>query len=294
VAADQGVNVQRFLWRRPGFATAALGAFPALWFAVIYLAALIALFASSFWSVEPLSGEIQHVWTLDNFKLLLTEPTYRLVAFRTIFLAAAVTVTDAILAWPVALFMARYASPHLRTALMAAVMVPLWASYLARVYAWRLILSHDGVLNWALHGVGLPSQNIAYSNWAIWLVFSYLWLPYMILPIQAALERVPKSLFEASADLGAGAFTTLRRVLLPMALPGIAAGSIFTFSLTLGDFITPMLVGGAGSDFIGNVVYASVGVANNVPFAAAYSVAPLLVMALYLLMARRLGAFEAL
>jgi putative spermidine/putrescine transport system permease protein len=288
------VKFQRLLWRRPALATAALGAFPALWFVVIYLAALLALFASSFWSVDSLSGEIQHVWTLDNFRLLLTEPTYRVVAFRTVFLAAAVTATDAVLAWPVALFMARHASPRLRTALMAAVMVPLWASYLARVYAWRLILSHDGVLNWLLHGLGLPSQNIAYSNWAIWLVFSYLWLPYMILPIQAALERVPKSLFEASEDLGAGPLITLRRVLLPMALPGIAAGSIFTFSLTLGDFITPMLVGGAGSDFIGNVVYASVGVANNVPFAAAYSVAPLLVMACYLMVARRLGAFEAL
>jgi len=294
MAAGQGVNIPRALWRRPAFGTAALAALPAMWFAIIYLAALAALFVSSFWSVDSLSGEIQHVWTLDNFRLLLTEPTYRIVAFRTVFLAAAVTLTDAILAWPVALFMARHASPRLRTALMAAVMVPLWASYLARVYAWRLILSHDGVLNWVLHGVGLPSQNIAYSNWAIWLVFSYLWLPYMILPIQAALERVPRSLYEASEDLGAGKLTTLRRVLLPMALPGIAAGSIFTFSLTLGDFITPMLVGGAGSDFIGNVVYASVGVANNVPFAAAYSVLPLLVMALYLLMARRLGAFEAL
>jgi len=294
MAAGQGVNGARALWRRPGFGTAALAALPAIWFLVIYLAALVALFVSSFWSVDSLSGEIQHVWTLDNFRLLLTEPTYRIVAFRTVFLAAAVTVTDAVLAWPVALFMARHASPRLRTALMAVVMVPLWASYLARVYAWRLILSHDGVLNWVLHGLGLPSQSIAYSNWAIWLVFSYLWLPYMILPIQAALERVPKSLYEASEDLGAGPLTTLRRVLLPMALPGIAAGSIFTFSLTLGDFITPMLVGGAGSDFIGNVVYASVGVANNVPFAAAYSVLPLLVMALYLMVARRLGAFEAL
>ena len=288
------MTLQRLPWRRPALGTAALAAFPALWFAVIYLAALVALFVSSFWSVDSLSGEIQHVWTFDNFRLLLTEPTYRVVAFRTVFLAAAVTVTDAVLAWPVALFMARHATPRLRMALMAAVMVPLWASYLARVYAWRLILSHDGVLNWVLHGFGLPPQSIAYSNWAIWLVFSYLWLPYMILPIQAALERVPKSLFEASEDLGAGPFTTLRRVLLPMVLPGIAAGSIFTFSLTLGDFITPMLVGGAGSDFIGNVVYASVGVANNVPFAAAFSVAPLLVMAGYLMMARRLGAFEAL
>ena len=288
------MSLPQLFWRRPALGTAALAAFPAIWFVVIYLSALAALFASSFWSVDSLSGEIQHVWTFDNFRLLISEATYRVVAFRTVFLAAVVTITDAVLAWPVALYMARHASPRLRTALMAAVMVPLWASYLARVYAWRLILSHDGLLNWVLHGLGLPSQSIAYSNWAIWLVFSYLWLPYMILPIQASLERVPKSLFEASEDLGAGAWTTLRRVLLPMVLPGIAAGSIFTFSLTLGDFITPMLVGGAGSDFIGNVVYSSVGVANNVPFAAAYSVLPVLVMAAYLMGARRLGAFEAL
>jgi putative spermidine/putrescine transport system permease protein len=284
----------RALWRRPALATGALVALPAAWFLIFYLASLLALFASAFWQVDSLTGEIQHVWTLANFRLLLTEPTYRHVAARTIFLAGAVTVTDALLAWPFALFMARHAGPRLRTALMVAVMVPLWCSYLARVYAWRLILSHDGVLNWALHLVHLPSQGIAYTNWAMWIVFSYLWLPFMILPIYGALERVPGSLIEASADLGAGGATTLRRVLLPMALPGIVAGSIFTFSLTLGDFITPLLVGGPGSDFIGNVVYASVGVANNVPFAAAFAVLPLLVMGAYLMIARRLGALDAL
>jgi putative spermidine/putrescine transport system permease protein len=284
----------RTFWRRPALATGALVALPAAWFVIFYLASLLALFVSAFWQVDSLTGEIQHVWTLDNFRLLLIESTYRHVAARTIFLAGAVTVTDALLAWPFALFMARHAGPRLRTALMAAVMVPLWCSYLARVYAWRLILSHDGVLNWALHLLHLPSQGIAYTNWAMWIVFSYLWLPFMILPIYGALERIPTSLIEASADLGAGGATTLRRVLLPMALPGIVAGSIFTFSLTLGDFITPLLVGGPGSDFIGNVVYASVGVANNVPFAAAYAVLPLLVMAAYLIVARRLGAFDAL
>jgi putative spermidine/putrescine transport system permease protein len=284
----------RTLWRRPALATGALVALPATWFLLFYLAALAALFASAFWQVDSLTGEIQHVWTLDNFRMLFTESTYRNVAARTIFLAALVTVTDATLAWPFALFMARHAGARLRAALMAAVMVPLWCSYLARVYAWRLILSHDGALNWALHLLHLPSQNIAYTNWAMWIVFSYLWLPFMILPIYGALERIPGSLIEASADLGAGSATTLRRVLLPMALPGIVAGSIFTFSLTLGDFITPLLVGGPGSDFIGNVVYSSVGVANNVPFAAAYSVLPLLVMAAYLMIARRLGAFDAL
>lgn len=269
-------------------------ALPAGWFVVFYLAALAALFISAFWQVDSLTGEIQHVWTLDNFRQLLTEPTYRHVALRTVALAAAVTVTDAVLAWPFAIFMVRHAGARMRAALMAAVTLPLWCSYLARVYAWRLILSHDGAFNWALRALHLPDQSIAYSNWAIWLVFSYLWLPFMILPLAAALERISPTLLEASADLGASNFTTMRRVLMPLAVPGLVAGSIFTFSLTLGDFITPMLVGGAGSDFIGNVVYTSVGVANNVPFAAAFAVLPLLVMAAYLLMARRLGAFEAL
>jgi putative spermidine/putrescine transport system permease protein len=293
LAANKGMTTAQLLWRRPHLATAILIALPAAWFVLLYLAALLVLFISAFFQVDSLSGDIVHTWTLDNFRLLVTEPTYRIVALRTIALAAAVTVTDAFLAWPFAMFMARHASSRMRTALMAAVMVPLWCSYLARVYAWRLILSHAGALNWALHLLHLPAQNIAYTNWAMWIVFSYLWLPFMILPIYAALERIPGSLLEASADLGAGSLRTLWRIILPLALPGIVAGSIFTFSLTLGDFITPLLVGGPGSDFIGNVVYTSVGVANNVPFAAAYATLPLLVMAIYLTIARRLGAFEA-
>src|SRR5262249_45886746 len=156
----------------------------------------------------------------------------------------------------------------------------------ARVYAWRLILAHDGALNWALRALGLPDLQVGYSNWAMWLVFSYLWLPFMILPLAAALERIPSSVLEASADLGAGGVRPFRRVIIPLALPGLAAGSIFTFSLTLGDYVTPMLVGGPGSDFIGNVVYASVGVSNNIPFAAAYAAIPLAVMGLYLIGAR--------
>jgi len=276
------------------FYPALLLAGPAIWFCVFYLAALVSLFVSAFWQVDSLTGEILHVWTFDNFRELIKEPTYRHVAERTILLAGAVTLTDALLAWPFALFMVRRANARLRGILMAAVTLPLWCSYLARVYAWRLILSHDGALNWALHVLHLPDQTIAYTPWAIWLVFSYLWLPFMILPVAAALERIAPNLVEASADLGASEFFTLRRVLLPLALPGLVAGSIFTFSLTLGDFITPMLVGGAGSDFIGNVVYASVGVANNVPFAAAFAVLPLMVMLGYVLLARRLGAFEAL
>jgi putative spermidine/putrescine transport system permease protein len=281
------------LWRVRGGALAFL-ALPALWFIVFYLAALAALFVSSFRQVDSMSGEILPVWTLENFRVLLTDPTYRTIALRTVLIAACVTLTDAVLAWPFAMVMARHAGPRLRAVLLVLVMLPLWSSYLARVYAWRLILSHDGALNWALAELGLPRLSIGYSNWAMWIVFSYLWLPFMILPVYAALERIPESLVEASVDLGARSWRTLRRVILPLALPGVIAGSIFTFSLTLGDYITPMLVGGPGSDFIGNVVYANVGVSNNVPFAAAFAVLPLIVMGAYLVIARSLGAFEAL
>jgi len=205
-----------------------------------------------------------------------------------------VTVTDAILALPFAFFAARVASPRLRAALFVAVLLPLWSSYLVRVFAWRLILAKEGILNWFLEQIGLGRISIGYSNWAMWIVFSYIWLPFMILPVWAAMERVPDSYLEASADLGARGWQTFREVLFPLILPGIVAGSIFTFSLTLGDFITPTLVGGAGSTFIGNVVYQEVGIANNVPFAAAYATVPLVVMGIYLLVARRMGAFEAL
>jgi putative spermidine/putrescine transport system permease protein len=283
-----------WFWRRPGAGSAGLIALPAAWFLLCYLAAIGALMISAFWTVDPLSGEISPAWNLDNFRELLADPVYRTIALRTIGIAAAVTVTDAIMAWPFAYVMVRLAGPKLAGALMTMVLLPLWSSYLARVYAWRLILAHDGVLNWLLHAMGLPASQIGYSNWAMWIVFSYLWLPFMILPLYAALERVPANLLEASADLGAKGLTTFLRILWPMALPGMVAGSIFTFSLTLGDYVTPELVGGPGSDFIGNVVYANVGVTNNIPFAAAYAVLPLLVMAGYLLVARKLGAFAAL
>ena len=284
----------KYFWRKPAIGSASLLALPIAWFLLCYLAAIFALLISAFWTVDPLSGTIIPAWNLDNFRQLLSIPVYRTIAIRTVFIAAAVTFTDALMAWPFAYVMVRLAGPRMRAALMLLVLLPLWSSYLARVYAWRLILAHDGALNWALHEVGLPGASIGYSNWAMWIVFSYLWLPFMILPLYAALERIPPSLLEASGDLGAKGFTTFRRVLWPMALPGMVAGSIFTFSLTLGDYVTPVLVGGPGSDFIGNVVYANVGVTNNIPFAAAYAILPLLVMAAYLLIARKLGAFEAL
>jgi putative spermidine/putrescine transport system permease protein len=283
-----------FGWRHEGAANAALLGLPAIWFLTLYLAAIGALLITAFWQVDDMSGDLIPGFSFSNFAELLSDPIYRTIAIRTIFIASVVTLTDAVLAWPFAYAMVRLSGPRLRAVLMALVLVPLWSSYLARVYAWRLILAHDGVLNWTLSAAGLPDLHIGYSNWAMWIVFSYLWLPFMILPVAAALERIPPSLLEASADLGERGMATFRRVILPMALPGMVAGAIFTFSLTLGDFVTPMLVGGVGSDFIGNVVYANVGVTNNIPFAAAYATLPLGVMAVFLLLARKLGAFDAL
>jgi len=282
------------LWRRPWLKGASLLSPPVLAFVLVYIAALVALFISSLWTVDSFTGLTIHTWSLDNFRELWHGATYRTVAVRTIVVAAAVTVTDAVIAFPFAYFMARLAGPRLRAVLFVLVLLPLWASYLARVYAWQLILNSDGLLNWSLRKLGLPAANLAYTNTAMWIVFSYIWLPFMILPVYAALERIPHSYIEASRDLGAKGGRTLRSVILPLALPGIIAGSIFTFSLTLGDYITPVLVGGTSSQFIGNVVYDSVNGAGNLPFAAAFALVPVIVMAGYLLIARRLGAFEAL
>jgi putative spermidine/putrescine transport system permease protein len=286
--------VSAALFRRPWLRVGLLLSGPAAWFVLIYLAALFVLFLSALWSVDAFSGKIVHSWTFANFETLFKVSAYRTIALRTIGIAAAVTVTDILLAVPFAFFAARIAPKRLQAVLFVAVLIPLWSSYLVRVFAWRLILAKDGILNWFLHKIGLGSLNIGYSNWAMWIVFSYIWLPFMILPVWAAIERVPDSFLEASADLGARGLRSFRLVLLPMILPGILAGSIFTFSLTLGDFITPTLVGGAGSTFIGNVVYQEVGISNNVPFAAAFATVPLVIMGIYLLVARRLGAFQAL
>jgi putative spermidine/putrescine transport system permease protein len=282
------------LWRRPWLKAAALLALPVLAFAIVYLGALAALFISAFWQVDAFTGKVVHVWTFDNFRTLWDDHTYWRIAGRTIGIAAAVTVTDALLAFPLGYYMARLASRRMRALVFVMVLLPLWSSYLVRIYAWRLILGGDGALNWTLGGLGLPHAHIAYTNWAMWIVFSYVWLPFMVLPVYAALEHIPDSYIEASGDLGAGGWRTLRSVILPLALPGVVAGSIFTFSLTLGDYVTPLLVGGAGSSFIGNVVYENVGINANVPFAAAFATVPVMIMALYLVAARRLGAFEAL
>ena len=287
------LRLSALFWRHRWAKALLLLSPPLLAFGLVYLAALVALFVSAFWSVDPFTTDIVHVWNLGNFKTLWQESAYRTIALRTIGIAAAVTITDALLAFPLAYFMARIAAGRTRAVLFVMVLLPLWSSYLVRVYTWRLILNQDGVLNWTLNRLGLPDAGIAYSNWAIWIVFSYVWLPFMILPVFGALERVPESYLEASRDLGAKGWTTFRSVVLPLALPGIVAGSIFTFSLTLGDYITPLLAGGASSQFIGNVVYDSIG-SQQTPFAAAFAAVPLVVMAVYLLIARRLGAFEAL
>jgi putative spermidine/putrescine transport system permease protein len=280
-------------WRRPWLRGVALLLPPLGWMLVFYLAALAVLFVSAFWSLDSFTGKLTHAWTWANFDTIIHDHTYRKIAWRTIWMAAAVTVTDALIAFPFAYYMARIATPRTRTLLFVLVLLPLWSSYLARIYAWRLILNSDGALNWSLGKLGLPDQSWAFTSTAMWIVFSYIWLPFMILPVYASLERIPDSYIEASRDLGARGWTTLRRVILPLALPGIVAGSIFTFSLTLGDYITPSLVGNV--DFIGNVIYRNVlGLTNNLPFAAAYAFVPLIVMAVYLALAKRTGAFEAM
>jgi putative spermidine/putrescine transport system permease protein len=288
------VPFRGLLWRFPWLRPLLLLTPPMAWFVFVYLASLVLLLITAFWSIDPFTTQIVQVWNTTNFEVILSNPTYRIIIGRTAGLAALVTITDIVLAFPLAYYMAKVASRRTQSLIFAAVLLPLWASYLARVYAWILILNHTGVLNWSLQSIGLPAANIGYTNTAMWLVFSYIWLPFMIIPTYAALERVPDSLLEAAADLGARRWRTTLDVVLPLALPGVVAGSIFTFSLTLGDYITPILVGGAGSQFIGNVVYSNVGIANNIPFAAALAVVPIVIMAVYLLAAQRLGAFEAL
>jgi putative spermidine/putrescine transport system permease protein len=257
---------------------------------IAYLGSLAVLFIASLWQLDDFSGEIVQDPGFQNFKELIDTPVYRSIVLRTVVIAALVTITDAILAFPIAFYMAKVATPRTRALLVVAVLMPLWSSYLVKVYTWRIMLSNEGIVNWALNPLGLEGPG--FGNVATWLVFSYLWLPFMILPIYAGLERIPNSLIDASSDLGGGNWMTFRRVILPLALPALVAGSIFTFSLTLGDYITPTLV--SSTQFIGNVVYANVGIANNLPLAAAFATVPVLIMIVYLLIARRLGAFESL
>ncbi len=286
-------SLSRFSWRHPWLAPLGQISLPVAAFVFVYVAALVALLVQGLWTTDSFTGKIVHAWNLDNFRALGDTP-YPTIIGRTVGIAAAVTATCMAIAFPYAYFLVRVASRRLRLALLVATLLPLWVSYLVRVYSWRLILNEDGALNWTLNRLGLPDLDIAYTNWAMWLVFTYIWLPFMVLPVYAALERIPYSYLEASADLGGRGLTTLRRVILPLAIPGLAAGSIFTFSLTLGDFIAPTLVGGPGSQLIGNAVYDNIGLANNAPFAAALAAVPLGIMGVYLAAMKRLGAFEAL
>lgn len=259
---------------------------------MFYLGALFLLLLNAFWTVDSLTGQIVKDWSLQNFQTLWTSPVYRTITIRTVWMASVVTVADIMLALPISYLAARVASSRVRSALLVAVVMPLWTSYLIRAFAWQTITAPKGLLESTLDALGLPSPGIGNSLWSIWLTFTYLWLPFVVLPVYAALERVPASYLEASSDLGARGWTTLRKVIWPLALPGIVAGSIFSFSLTLGDYIAPILVG--NTKFIGNVIYDSVGVANNLPFAAAFAMVPIAIMAVYLAIARKLGAFEAL
>jgi len=284
-------RVSAALFRHPRLKLALLLGPTAVWMVVVYLASLALLLATSFWRLNSLTSQVERVFGLHNFETLLHDSVYRTITLRTMGMAVAVTVTDLLLAIPIGYYAARMASPRLRPVLLFAVVMPLWSNYLVRVFAWRTITSGGGPLE-ALLGVFGIDASLAFSNWAVWLTFCYLWLPYAILPIYAAFERVPASLLEASSDLGARNWRTFRQVVVPLVFPGLVAASIFTFSLTLGDYITPVLVG--KTFFIGNAIYNLVGLASNLPLAAAFATVPVLIMAVYLAVASRFGAFEAL
>jgi putative spermidine/putrescine transport system permease protein len=292
--AQPGVarRASTFLFLHPGARLGATLGWPLAWFLVIYLGSLALLLVASFWRLDVFTGEVVRDWGLGNFQTLWEIDVYRTIALRTMGIAAAVTVTDIALSFPLAYYAARIATPRVRNALLIAVVLPLWANYLVRVFAWRIILTPNGFLNWLAEMTGLGQLQVGRSNWAVWLTFTYLWLPFTLLPIYASLERVPGSFLEASGDLGARGWMTFRRIVLPLVLPGIVAGSIFSFSLTLGDYIAPELVG--NTQFIGNVIFDNVGVAGNIPLAAAYALVPVAIMGLYLALAKRTGAFEAL
>jgi len=285
-------RVSAFLFRHRGLKLGLSLGTPLAWFLVVYLGSLLLLLSTAFWHLDVFTSKIVRGFSLDNFQTLWSNDVYRTITIRTIGIAAAVTITDIVLAFPLAYLAARLVSPRTRNAILIAVVLPLWANYIVRVFAWRIILTKNGFLNWLAELTHLGSLQIGNSGWAVWLTFVHLWLPFTLLPIYAALERVPDSLLEASSDLGAKGWTTFRRVLFPLVLPGIVAGSIFSFSLTLGDYITPELVG--NTQFIGNVIFDNVGVAGNTPLAAAFAVVPIAIMAVYLLLATRAGAFEAL
>jgi putative spermidine/putrescine transport system permease protein len=287
-------RLSAFFYRRRWLKLLALLLPPLGWMVIVYLAALAVLLATALWQQDVLSGKIIHTFTWSNLQIVRHDPSIHTVTRQTVQMAVLVTFTDMVLAFPLAYYMVRIASRRVRALLFVGVLMPLWSSYLIKAYTWRLMTGDDGTINWALAKIHLGPLHIAFSTTAMWLAFSYIWLPYMVLPIYAALERIPGTLIEASGDLGGRAWRTLRSVILPLALPGIAAGSIFTFSLTLGDYIMVDLVGGNKTDFIGSIIFRYQGVANDLPLAAAIALIPVVVITLYLLVVKRMGAFEAL
>lgn len=298
-------RISTYLYLRPRLVLALLLGPPLLYFLVVYLGSLFALLLNSFFYLEEFTGQIVREFTLQTYAKLFTATNLG-IFFRTASMALAVTIADAIIAFPLGYYIARFASPRLKTYLYIAVTLPLWSSYLVRVYAWKLILAKEGIISWffnlfglqfVLDGLlsipGIGGSSLSLSPIGMFIAFCYIWLPYMIVPIQTALERVPKSLLEASSDLGATPAQTFRQVILPLAFPGVVAGSIFTFSLTLGDFIIPQVLGNSRF-FIGQAVYSYQGTAGNIPLAAAFTMGPVVIMIVYLLIARKMGAFDAL
>lgn len=298
-------RISTYLYQRPRLVLWLMLGPPLAYMLIVYLGSLFNLLINSFFYLEEFTGLIVREFTLRTYAQVI-EPANRDIFIRTGTMAAAVTIADTVIAFPLAYYIAKFASPRLKTGLIIAVTIPLWSSYLVRVYAWKLILSQEGILSWFIHllrldGVlnwllsfeSIGGSSLALSPIGMFIVFSYIWLPYMIIPIQTALERVPASLLEASRDLGAKPFQTFRTVILPLAFPGVVAGSIFTFSLTLGDFIIPLSLGNS-KFFVGQAVYSYQGTAGNIPLAAAMTVGPVLIMIIYLLIARKLGAFDAL
>jgi putative spermidine/putrescine transport system permease protein len=295
-----------FFYRRPWWYLALLLVPPLLWFGTVYLGSLFALLWQSFYRIDDFTAQIVREPTLATYGQLVSQPANVDIVLRTLTMALAVTIACAIVALPIATYMARYARGHVKALFYVGVMLPMWTSYLVKVYSWRLLLAKEGIIAWvadklyltgaldallAMPAIGGPSLSTSYLG--MFIVFVYMWLPFMILPMAAALERVPGSLLQASADLGARPAQTFRNVVLPLAVPGIAAGSVFTFSLTLGDYVIPNVVGAPGY-FIGMMVYAQQGTAGNIPLAAAFSVVPIVLIFIYLSIAKRFGAFDAL
>jgi putative spermidine/putrescine transport system permease protein len=292
-------------WRRPNLLLAMLIAPPLIWLGVVYLGSLAALLLQSFYSIDEFSGVINTDITLKTYGELLRPSNFDII-LRTLLMSAAVTIGCAIIAFPIAYYAARYARGRWKAVFYLGVLLPLWSSYLVKVYAWKLILAKEGIISWAAEAThttvaldallsipGIGGNSLSTSFIGTFLVFVYVWLPYMILPMQASLERVPMSMLEASADLGATRAQTFRTVIIPLALPGIIAGSIFTFSLTMGDYIIPSIIG-TSANFIGMAVYQFQGTAGNLPLAAAFAVVPIVIMLVYLAIAKRMGAFDAL